>query len=61
MIKDVVVHHGLLGNATGTFVCMVAYSEKARSEEIDLLKPDSVGQVSDIPFTDHKRPCPVWQ
>jgi hypothetical protein len=30
MIKDVVVHNGLLGIVTGTFVCMVADSEKAR-------------------------------
>jgi hypothetical protein len=28
MIKDVVIHNGLLRIATGTFVCMVVYSEK---------------------------------
>jgi hypothetical protein len=27
MITDVVVHNGLEGVATGTFVCMVAYTE----------------------------------
>jgi hypothetical protein len=27
MIKDVVVHNGLLRIATGTFVCMVGHSE----------------------------------
>jgi len=32
MIKDVVDHNGLLGIATGTFVCMVGHSEKAGSD-----------------------------
>jgi hypothetical protein len=30
MIKDVVIHNGLLRIATGTFVCMVAHSYKAQ-------------------------------
>jgi len=29
MIKDVVIHNGLLRIATGTFVCKVAHSENA--------------------------------
>jgi hypothetical protein len=28
MIKDVVVHNGLLRIATGTFVCMVGHSDR---------------------------------
>jgi hypothetical protein len=30
MIKDVVIHNGLLRIATGTFVCMVGHSENGR-------------------------------
>jgi ABC-type nitrate/sulfonate/bicarbonate transport system ATPase subunit len=31
MIKDVVIHNGLLRIATGTFVCMVGDSERGQS------------------------------
>jgi len=32
MIKDVVIHNGLLRIATGTFVCMVGHSYKAQAD-----------------------------
>jgi hypothetical protein len=48
MIKDVVIHNGLLRIATGTFVCMVRDSEKAR---VDFLAIDPVKSTSTCRIT----------
>src|SRR5215469_9056718 len=63
MIKDVVVRNGLLGVATGTFVCMVgnSYGGSARPSFIrvarDSLRAAASASSADVRYGDFKAGC----